>query len=151
MPKKIICNNKKASFNYFLENKLEVGIVLLGSEVKSLRLGKANIEDAYAAYDKNELFLYNAHISTYDKASYLNHHPTRPRKLLLHKQESRKMLGKVKKKGYTIVSTSLYFNDKNLVKLEIALASGKKQHDKRQVIKERDWQRDQRAMLKIKG
>ena len=151
MHKKIISNNKKASFNYFLENKLEVGIVLTGSEVKSIRLGKINIEDAYASFHKEELFLYNAHISLYDKASYQNHHPTNPRKLLLHKAEARKMLGKVQKKGYTIVPISVYFNEKNLVKLEIALASGKKQHDKRHAIKQRDWDREQKALLKLKS
>jgi SsrA-binding protein len=149
-PKKIIANNKKASFNYFLENKLEVGIVLLGSEVKSLRLGKANIEDAYASNHNNEIILYNSHIAGYDKASYQNHDPKRPRKLLLHKLEIKRLLGKIKQKGYTIVPTSIYFNEKGLVKLEIALASGKKLHDKRQVIKERDWQREKRSILKLK-
>ena len=148
--KKIIANNKKASFNYFLENRLEVGIVLVGSEVKSLRSGKVNIEDSYASNQNNEIILYNANISSYDKASYQNHDPKRPRKLLLHKLEIKKFIGKIKQKGYTIVPTSIYFNEKGLVKLEIALASGKKLHDKRQVIKDRDWQREKRTILKMK-
>jgi SsrA-binding protein len=151
MAKKIIANNKKASFNYFLENKIEVGVVLTGSEVKALRLGKANIEDAYASAHNNEIFLYNSHISQYDKASYQNHQPTRPRKLLLHKLEIKRILGKIKQKGYTIVPTSLYFNEKNLVKIEIALATGKKLHDKREVLKQRDWDREQRSLLKTKN
>jgi SsrA-binding protein len=151
MSKKIIANNKKAGFNYFLENKIEVGIVLTGSEVKSLRLGKANIEDAYASAQNNEIFLYNAHISQYDKASYQNHQPTRPRKLLLHKLEIKKMIGKIKQKGYTIVPISLYFNDKQIVKLEIALATGKKLHDKRETIKQRDWDREKKSLLKLKN
>ena len=148
--KKIIANNKKASFNYFLENKLEVGVVLLGSEVKSLRLGKANIEDAYASCNNNEIVLYNSHISPYDKSSHQNHDPRRPRKLLLHKLEIKKLLGKIKQKGYTIVPTSIYFNESNLVKIEIALASGKKLHDKRETIKQRDWEREKKTILKIK-
>jgi len=149
--KKIIANNKKASFNYFLEQKLEVGIVLLGSEVKSLRRGNANIEDAYASCHNNELFLYNANIATYDKASYQNHDPKRVRKLLLHRLEIKRLLGKMKQKGYTIVPTCIYFAANGLVKLEIALASGKKLHDKRQTIKERDWQREKKTILKLKG
>lgn len=148
MVRKLIANNKKAQFNYFLQDKIEVGIVLTGSEIKALRLGKANIEDAYAAEDKNEMFLYNCHISRYDNASYQNHTPTRVRKLLLHRQEIKKFIGKIKQKGYTIIPTSLYFNEKNMVKLEIALGIGKKLFDKRQVIKQRDWNRDQRAILK---
>jgi SsrA-binding protein len=147
--KKIIANNKKAGFNYFLEQRIEAGIVLLGSEVKSIRLGKVNIEESYASYHNNELFLYNAHISKYSQASYQNHDPTRPRKLLLHKLEIKRLFGKIKQKGYTIVPTAIYFNENNIVKLEIALASGKKLHDKRQVIKERDWAREKKTLLKI--
>jgi SsrA-binding protein len=148
--KQIIANNKKASFNYFLEHKIEAGVVLLGSEVKSLRLGKANIEDAYASYSNNELFLYNSHISPYDKSSHQNHDPRRPRKLLLHKLEIKKLLGKIKQKGYTIVPTSIYFDEGNFVKIEIALASGKKLHDKRETIKQRDWEREKKTLLKMK-
>jgi SsrA-binding protein len=151
MIKKLIANNKKAEFNYFLQNKIEVGVVLTGSEIKALRLGKANIEDAYAAEHKNEMFLYNCHISRYDNASYQNHAPTRVRKLLLHKLEIKKFIGKIKQKGYTIIPISLYFNDKNMVKLEIALGIGKKLFDKRETIKQRDWDRDQKTILKYKN
>jgi SsrA-binding protein len=151
MVRKIIANNKKATFNYFIENKTEAGIVLTGSEVKSLRLGKANIEDAYASEHNNEILLHNAHISAYDKASYQNHHPTRTRKLLLHKLEIKKFIGKIKQKGYTIIPISLYFNEKNLVKIEIALATGKKLYDKREEIKRRDWKKEQNSLLKLKN
>ena len=146
--KKIIANNKKAAFNYFLEQKIEAGIVLLGSEVKSVRLGKVNIEESYATYHNTEIFLYNSHISKYSQASYQNHDPTRPRKLLLNKLQIKKLIGKITQKGYTIVPTSIYFNENNIVKLEIALASGKKLHDKRQTIKERDWEREKKSLLK---
>ena len=139
---KIIARNKKASFNYFLEAKLEVGIVLKGSELKSIRAGKVNIEDAHAGLIGEELHLLNSHIAQYTLANSLaTHAPNRPRKLLLHKSESRKMIGKVQQKGYTIVPLCLYFNEKNLVKLEIALGKGKQLFDKRQTIKDRELKR----------
>lgn len=146
---KIIAQNRKAHFNYFIEYKLEAGVVLKGSEVRSLRnKGTANISDAYAGVDKGEVFLYNSHIASYAEASYQSHEPTRVRKLLLHKSEIKKIIGKVKEKGYTIVPLSLYFNKKNIVKIEVGVAKGKNVVDKRQKIRERDLEREQRSILK---
>lgn len=148
--KKIIAENKKASFNYFIEERLEAGIVLQGSEVKSLRLGKASIEDSHAASSGNEVFLYNCHIAEYEKAGRYNHAAKRPRKLLLHANEIRKIIGKTKIKGYTLIALSLYFNNKNKVKVELGIAKGKKLHDKRESLKEKDWKREQGRLIKNK-
>jgi SsrA-binding protein len=146
--KKIIAQNKKAYHDYFIEEKLEAGVVLLGSEVKSLRAGKANINDSHATESKGEIFLLNSHIAEYEKANRFNHETRRPRKLLLHKQQIRKLIGKLKVKGYTLVALSLYFNDKNRIKIELGLAKGKKEYDKRQTIKEKEWKRDQERIMK---
>lgn len=146
--KKVIAVNRKARFNFEIEEIIESGIVLTGSELKSLRLGKANISDAFADETKGEIFLYNSYIAEYKGANQFNHDPTRPRKLLLHKQQIRKLFGKLKIKGYTITPISLYFNDKNKVKIEIGIGKGKKLFDKRQTEKERDWHRDKQRMLK---
>ncbi|MCC8368764.1 MAG: SsrA-binding protein SmpB [Rickettsia endosymbiont of Oxypoda opaca] len=148
--KKIIAQNKKALFNYFIEERLEAGIVLKGSEVQSLRLGKASIEESHAADSLNEIFLYNCHIAEYEQANRLNHTTRRPRKLLLHASEIRKIIGKVRIKGYTLVALSLYFNKKNKIKVELGIAKGKKLHDKRQTIKEKDWKRDQSRLMRQK-
>ncbi len=146
--RKLIAQNKKAYFDYFIEEKYEAGIVLLGSEVKSLRLGKANINDTHAGISKGEIVLFNSHIAEYEQANRFNHEPRRTRKLLLHKQEIRKLIGKLKTTGYTLVALSMYFNEKNLVKIELGLAKGKKQFDKRQTIKEKEWKRDQERIMK---
>ncbi|ASX27540.1 SsrA-binding protein [Rickettsia sp. MEAM1 (Bemisia tabaci)] len=148
--KKIIAQNKKALFNYFIEERLEAGIVLKGSEVQSLRQGKASIEESHAADTGNEVFLYNCHIAEYEKANRLNHSTRRPRKLLLHKKEINKIIGKTKIKGYTLVALSMYFNKKNKIKIELGIAKGKKLHDKRESIKEKDWKRDQSRLIRQK-
>ena len=138
---KIICLNRKASFNYFFESLIEAGIVLKGSEIKSVRAGKINISESYAVDKKGEIFLLNSHIPTYKQASYSNHNPTEERKLLLNKKEINKLAGKINAEGFTLVPTKMYFR-KGKAKLEIAVAKGKKQYDKRQTKKNRDWNRD---------
>ena len=138
---KIICLNRKASFNYFFENTLEAGIVLKGSEIKSIRNGKVNIADAYAIEKKGEIILINSHISSYKQASFSNHKPLDERKLLLNKKEINKLIGKMQRDGFTIVPTKMYFKN-GKAKIELAIAKGKKQYDKRAVKKKRDWDRD---------
>ncbi|ARJ47918.1 SsrA-binding protein SmpB [Candidatus Pelagibacter sp. RS39] len=138
---KIICLNRKASFNYFFEDLLEAGIVLKGSEIKSIREGKVNIADSYAVEKDGELILINSHIASYKQASYSNHNPTDERKLLLNKREINKLIGKIEKDGLTIVPTKMYFK-KGKAKIELAVAKGKKLHDKRASKKDRDWNRD---------
>ena len=138
---KIICNNRKARFNYFLQDFFEAGLVLEGSEVKSLRSGKANISESYALDNMGEIFLVNSHIPSYKESSYNDHNPTRNRKLLLNKREINKLIGKLNREGFTLIPTKLYFK-KGKAKIEIALAKGKKQYDKRQVKKQRDWNRE---------
>ena len=138
---KIICLNIKASFNYFLIDILEAGLVLKGSEIKSVRSGKVNISDSYGIEKEGEIYLINAHIPVYKEASYSNHNPYGERKLLLHKKEINKLIGKINKEGLTIVPTKMYFR-KGVAKIEIAVAKGKKNFDKRQTKKTRDWNRD---------
>ena len=138
---KIISNNRKASFNYFFEEFYEAGIELRGSEVKSLRDGKANISESYAFDSNGEIFLVNSHIPSYKESSYNNHDPKRNRKLLLSKKEINKLIGRVNREGFTLVPTKVYFK-KGKAKIEIAVAKGKKQYDKRQVKKKRDWNRE---------
>ena len=138
---KIICLNRKASFNYFFEDLLEAGIVLKGSEIKSIREGKVNIGDSYAVEKDGELILINSHIASYKQASYSNHNPTDARKLLLNKREINKLIGKMQRDGLTIVPTKMYFK-KGKAKIELAVAKGKKLHDKRASKKDRDWNRD---------
>jgi len=138
---KIICLNRKASFNYFFEDLLEAGIVLKGSEIKSIRQGKVNIADSYAVEKNGELILINSHIASYKQASYSNHKPLDNRKLLLNKKEINKLIGKIQKEGLTIVPTKMYFK-KGKAKIELAVAKGKKQYDKRATKKNRDWSRE---------
>ena len=138
---KIISINRKASFNYFFESVYEAGIVLKGSEIKSIRLGKINIADSYAIERRGEIYLMNSHIQLYKNASYSNHNPTDDRKLLLNKREINKLIGKINREGFTIIPTKIYFK-KGKAKIEIAVAKGKKQYDKRQAKKNKDWQRD---------
>ena len=138
---KIISLNRKASFNYFFESVYEAGIVLKGSEIKSIRLGKINIADSYAIERRGEIYLMNSHIPLYKNASYSNHNPTDDRKLLLNKREINKLIGKINREGFTIIPTKIYFK-KGKAKIEIAVAKGKKQYDKRQAKKNKDWQRD---------
>ena len=138
---KIITNNRKARFNYFFSEFYEAGIVLKGSEVKSLRDGKANISEAYAIDEQGEIFLLNSHIPSYKESSYNNHDPKRNRKLLFNKREINKLMGKINIEGYTLIPTRLYFK-KGKAKVEIAVAKGKRQYDQRQVKKKRDWDRE---------
>ena len=138
---KIISNNRKARFNYFFLEFYEAGIVLHGSEVKSLRDGKANISESYAFDSNGEIFLVNSHIPSYKESSYNNHDPKRNRKLLLNKKEINKLIGKINREGLTLIPTKLYFK-KGKAKVEIAVAKGKKHYDKRNVKKKRDWDRE---------
>ena len=138
---KIISNNRKARFNYFFKEFFEAGIVLKGSEVKSLRDGKANISESYAFDVRGEIYLVNSHIPSYKKSSYNNHDPKRNRKLLLNKREINKLIGRINREGYTLIPTKLYFK-KGKAKVEIAVAKGKKQYDKRHTKKKRDWDRE---------
>jgi len=138
---KIISNNRKARFNYFFNEFFEAGIALKGSEVKSLRDGKANISESYAIDEQGEIFLVNSHIPSYKESSYNNHDPKRNRKLLLNKREINKLIGKVNREGYTLIPTKLYFK-KGKAKIEIAVAKGKREYDKRHVKKKRDWNRE---------
>lgn len=148
--KRIVANNKKATFNYFLEDKFEAGICLLGSEVKSLRHSKVSIEEAYVRNVGSEIFLFNAYIAEFDKAHRFNHDTKRPRKLLLHSKQIKRMIGKVKLEGYTIIPVSIYFNNKNIAKVEIAVARGKKLYDKRETIKQKEWNRNKSRLLRGK-
>ena len=144
---KIITINRKASFNYFFKELFEAGIVLKGSEIKSVRLGKINIADSYAVDKKREIFLINSHIPIYKQASYSNHNPYSERKLLLNKKEINKIIGRIHEDGLTIVPTKMYFK-KGKAKLEIAVAKGKKQFDKRLTKKTRDWNREKARYIR---
>ena len=144
---KIICLNRKASFNYFFIELLEAGIVLKGSEIKSVREGKVNIADSYAVEKHGEIILINSHIAHYKFANISNHNPTDERKLLLNKREINKLIGKMQREGFTIIPTKMYFK-KGKAKLEIAVAKGKKQYDKRETKKSRDWSRDRARYLR---
>ena len=144
---KIICLNRKASFNYFFEDIYEAGIVLRGSEIKSVRNGKVNIADAYAVEKNGEIFLINSHISSYKQASYSNHGPMDERKLLFNRKEINKLIGKMQREGFTLIPTKMYFK-KGKAKIEIAVGKGKKQYDKRQAIKRKDWNRDKARYIR---
>jgi SsrA-binding protein len=147
MGEKIICNNKKAFHNYFIEEKFEAGMVLKGTEVKSLRQGKANLNDSFALVRNGEAFLNNLHISPYDFGNRENHDPDRMRKLLLHRKEIVKIYAKIREQGYSVVPLRLYFKD-GLVKVEMGLAKGKKLYDKREDMKQKDMSRDMAHALK---
>ncbi len=144
---KIICLNRKASFNYFFENIIEAGIVLKGSEIKSIRKGKVNIADSYAVEKNGEIILINSHISTYKEASHSNHKPLDERKLLLNKKEINKLIGKMQRDGLTIIPTKMYFK-KGKAKIELAVAKGKKKYDKRATKKKKDWDRDKSRYIR---
>ena len=144
---KIISHNRKASFNYFFKEFYEAGISLKGSEVKSLREGKASISDSYAFDSKGEMYLVNSHIPSYKQSSYNDHEPNRNRKLLLNKKEINKLIGSINREGFTLIPTKLYFK-KGKAKIEIAVAKGKKQYDKRNVKKNRDWNREKARFFK---
>ena len=148
---KLIAENRRARFDYFLEDNLEAGIVLTGSEVKSLRLGRANIAESYASAEGREIVLINAYIPEYGPANRFNHEPKRPRKLLLHRKQIDKLIGAIQREGRTLVPTKLYFDENGRVKIEIALAKGKKAPDKRATVAERDWKREQGRLMRNKG
>ena len=143
----IIALNRKASFDYFFKETFEAGIVLKSSEVKSLRAGRVNISESYAYDHKGELFLVNSHIPSYKESSYNNHDPKRNRKLLLNKKEINKLVGRLNREGFTLIPTKLYFK-KGKAKIEIAVAKGKKEYDKRQSKKEKDWNREKERFFR---
>lgn len=146
-PRKLIANNKKARHDYFIEETYEAGISLHGTEVKSLRMGKCSIEEAFVRVEKGEVYIYGMHISPYEKGNIFNRDPLRVKKLLLHKYEINKMIGQMQQKGYTLVPLNVYFKG-SLVKVEIGLAKGKKLYDKRQDIAKRDQQREAEKQFK---
>jgi SsrA-binding protein len=148
---KIVADNRKARFNYSIQEAFEAGVALTGSEVKSLRQGKASIAESYAATRDGELWLYNSNITEYKQAGRFNHAPKRPRKLLLHRRQINKLIGAVEREGMTVVPLKIYFNDKGRAKVEIALAKGKKLHDKRETEKKRSWDRERGRLLRQKG
>jgi SsrA-binding protein len=145
---KKVASNRKAEHEYFIEDRFEAGIVLRGTEIKSIRSGQVQLREAYVRVDQNEVWLINAHVSIYDPAARQNHDPLRPRKLLLHRSEIRKLQEKVKLKGYTVVPLELHITAKGRAKLTIALAKGKRQYDKRQTIARRESQRDMERALR---
>lgn len=148
---KTVAENRRARFDYFLEEKFEAGIALSGTEVKSLRFGEGSIAEAYAEVRGGEAWLINANIPEFSHGNRFNHEPKRPRKLLLHHREIEKLLGAVERKGMTLIPLSIYFNARGRAKVELALAKGKQTHDKRQTIKDRDWQRDKARLLRERG
>ena len=145
---KIIASNKKAYFNYEIIESLEAGIALFGSEVKSLREGRVSLRDSYAEIKNGEVFLLHMNISPYEQANIFNHEPLRERKLLLHRQEIKRLIGKIREKGYTLIPTKVILNDRGMVKVEVSLAKGKRTYEKKRAIKERDLEREVRAELK---
>jgi SsrA-binding protein len=148
---KVVADNRKARFNYEIGDVFEAGLALTGTEVKSLRQGKANIAESYAAAREGELWLYNSNIPEYQQASRFNHPPKRPRKLLLHRREIHKLIIAVEREGMTLVPLKLYFNEKGRAKIEMAIGRGKKLHDKRETEKKRSWDRERGRLLRAKG
>ncbi len=147
----VVARNRKARHDYFIEDTVEAGIVLSGSEVKSLRGGRANITDSYAVEKGGEIWLINAHLPEYAAAIRFGHETRRPRKLLLHRKQANKLIGAVTREGKTLVALSIYFNARGRAKVELALAHGKKTHDKRATIKAREWQRDKQRLMRARG
>ena len=143
-----VAQNRKAFHNYTIEERVEAGLVLSGTEVKSLREGRANLNDAHAGEMEGELWLFNVHIPEYKGGNRFNHEPKRPRMLLLHKREMAKLMGAIQREGYTLVPLALYFNKRGIAKAELGLAKGKKSYDKRAAIKDRDWQRQKERLFR---
>jgi SsrA-binding protein len=143
--------NRKARFDYHIEEEIEAGIVLTGTEVKSLRAGKATINEAYAGEKDDAIWLINATIAEYEGGNRMNHEPRRPRKLLLHKRQMQKLIGRIRTKGVTLIPMSIYFNSRGLAKVRLALGVGKKEYEKRDTIKKRDWQRDKSRIMREKN
>ncbi|HWA01879.1 MAG TPA: SsrA-binding protein SmpB [Rhizomicrobium sp.] len=149
--RKIVAENRKARFSYAIEDTLEAGLMLYGSEVKSLRGGRSTIAESYAYAKDGELFLVNAYIPEYTQASRFNHEPRRQRKLLVHKREADRLAAAIQREGMTLVPLRLYFNPRGVAKIELGVARGKKLHDKRETEKKRDWQRDKARLMRQKG
>jgi SsrA-binding protein len=148
---RVVADNRKARFNYEIVDALEAGIALTGTEVKSLRGGKANIGDAYAGPSGEELFLFNAYIPEYLQANRFNHETRRPRRLLLHKRQISKLIGATQREGFTLIPLKIYFNDRGRAKVELGLGRGKKLHDKRETEKRRSWDRERARLMREKG
>jgi len=148
---KLIAENRRARYDYFLEETFEAGLKLVGTEVKALREGRVNIAESYASVEGDELALINAYIPEYAPANRFNHEPRRPRKLLMHRKEINRLMGAIQREGRTLIPTRLYWNEDGRAKLELALAKGKKLHDKREATAERDWKRDQARLMRDKG
>ena len=151
MAEKLIAENRRARYDYFLEEKIEAGLILTGSEVKALREGRANIAESYASAENGEIMLVNAYIPEYRAANRFNHEPRRARKLLLHRKQIDRLTGAIQREGRTIIPTRLYWDDKGRAKLEISLAKGKKLHDKREAEADRDWKREQGRLMRDRG
>lgn len=151
LPRKVVADNRRARFDYDIGETFEAGIALTGTEVKSLRSGKATVGESYAAAKAGEMWLYNAFIPEYLEANRFNHETRRPRKLLLHKRQISKLAHAVEREGMTVVALKIYFNEQGRAKVEIALAKGRKTHDKREAVKERDWSRDKARLMRDKG
>ena len=149
--RRIVADNRAARYHYTIEDTLEAGIALTGTEVKSLRGGKATIGEAYAGPSGTDLMLFNAYIPEYLEANRFNHDTKRPRRLLLHRRQINKLIGATQRQGYTVVPLKIYFNDKGRAKIELGLGKGKQAHDKREAAKERDWQRDRARLLRDRG
>lgn len=148
---KVAAQNRKARHNYTIEDSLEAGVVLTGSEVKALRAGRANIAESYAREKDGEIFLINAHIPEYKQAGQFNHEPRRPRKLLLQRRQIERLIGAVQRDGYTLIPLKLYFNERGIAKMQLGLGKGKKRHDKREAEKTRDWTRQKARLMRDKG
>lgn len=150
-PRKVAAENRRARFDFAIEEVFEAGVSLTGTEVKSLRTGKATIAESYAAQKNGEMWLYNAYIPEYLEANRFNHETRRPRKLLLHKRQIAKLGNAVEREGMTVVPLKIYFNERGRAKVEIALAKGRKSHDKREALKERSWARDKARLMRERG
>jgi len=148
---KVVAENRRVRFDYFIEQRFEAGIELQGTEVKALRTGEGSIAESYALVEGEEVFLINSHIPQYGAGSWMNHEPRRRRKLLLRSKEIDKLQGAITRQGLTLVPLSIYFNSRGRAKIELALAKGKKVHDKRETIKERDWKREQGRLMRQRG
>ena len=148
---KVVADNRKARFNYAIEDTFEAGVALTGTEVKSIRNGKSTIAESYADSKDGEIWLINATIPEYLQGNRFNHEPKRPRKLLLHRRQINKLMGAVDREGMTLIPLKLYFNERGRAKLLLAIAKGKKLHDKRETEKQRDWQRDKARLMRAKG
>src|SRR6202023_2932337 len=149
--RRVVADNRKARFNYYIDETLEAGVALTGTEVKSLRQGKATIGESYADTRGGEIWLINSNIPEYLQANRFNHEPKRPRKLLLHRKQINKLMGAVERQGMTLVPLKMYFNERGRVKLQLALAKGKQLHDKRDTEKKRDWSREKGRILRARG